>query len=77
MIKGDQKMEQYLNTSDVARITGYTKRVIQLFAKTGKIKAYRRAKNSDYRFLFLDVQNFIQAKKQGPEKKRPVKRKGN
>ena len=68
-------MEEYLNTSDVARITGYTKRVIQLFAKTGKIKAYRRAKNSDYRFLYSDVQNFIQAKKQVPKKEKAGQKK--
>lgn len=54
-------MSDFLRISDVSKMTGYGKRSIYLFVKSGKLKCYQPA--GRLMFKKEDVENFLNQKK--------------
>lgn len=54
---------KFLTTKDVEVLTGYSRRTINLFVRTGKLKAFRRSNKCTYRFNISDIDLFMKGKK--------------
>jgi len=55
------KYEDFLNTEEVSKITGYHIDTIRRFGRTGKLKMYRSGPESNMRFKRSEVEKFITA----------------
>jgi len=55
------KNENFIDSDEVSKITGYSAHSIRLFVKEGKLKVYRKSTHAHMRFLRSDVIEFMQS----------------